>query len=299
MAGSEVSGEFEMKEMVLYRNSRSTSNRPLSNSSFASVSSSSPSSPRPPGENAENPSGVTGELGEREGNKGKNGACGANNTHEKLSSEALAVVPEAHTSPVSTASDNTAIETGSTPLKTNNMPIVTGSTHGNHMSPIATPTSLPDLSVSPNTRHLTALSTDLLHDAMHDHSPQQHKGISLNGVAHRGKKMASHHAQSNQIVGELELSGGFDNIGLDDDGMISRYSDVDRRLVHILQSYKRRIAGLRQELLKTKAALAVCAKEGVGTGDGGGRGEGGRVEEEEAATVGASVAEDNQVRRVC
>lgn len=107
--------------------------------------------------------------------------------------------------------------------------------------------------------------------------------------------MASHHTQSDQIIGEHELSGGCDNSGLDEDGMTSRYSDVDRRLVHILQSYKRRIAGLRQELLKTKAALAACAREGVGTGDGGGRGEGGAVEEEEAATVGASVVEDNQV----
>lgn len=285
MADSEVAGEFEMKEMA--RNSHSASHRLHSDSSFASVSSSSPSSPRPPpGENEENPTGGTREQEEREDNKGENSMCDASTAHAKLSSEALALAPETHTSP---ASDNTTIETGSAPLKTNNVAIVTGSTHSNRISPTATPTSLPDL--SPKTRHLTALSTDLLHDAIHDHSPK------LNGVAHRGKKIPSCHAKNDQIIAELELSDSCENIGLDSDGMISRYGDVDRRLVHILQSYKRRIAGLRQELLETKAALAACAKEGVGPLDGGVRGEGGIVEDEEAATVGASIVEDNQVRR--
>lgn len=303
----EIPVEVEMKEMLSYRKSRTASDRQLSDSSFASVSSSSPSSsPRTSGGEVLkiNPPRVDGEQQLEEGEGREGGGEEQRETEDtkmKTDHESLSVEKSAgsQTSLSSTASNDTTTETGSTPHETsNNTPIVTGSTHGNCIPPTS-PTSLQDLSVSPSTCHLNAMSTDLLHDAIHDHSPQQRKSISLNGVAHRGSKTTSREVKGGGITIDIESSDGGcgDRIGLDADGMSSRYNEVDRRLTYVLQCYETRIAGLRQELLKTKAALAAQARKG--TVKPRGREDSGKVEEEEeAATVGASIVEDNQVSLV-
>ena len=274
--------EVEMKEMSSYRKTRTASDRPQSDSSFASISSSSPASlPALVGDDGGpniRPRGTEGEQ-QLDVKSGGGGEGELNSSDEKSLEEISAFAPEPQTSPPSTTSDETAI--------------ATGSTHSNHAVSPTSFTSLPDLlCASPNARHLNAISADLLHDAMHDHSPQPRKSISL-----------GHRHRTNRVEDELGDSlDGVENcgsVGLDPDGIPSRWSEEDRRLAYVLRSYEARIVGLKQELLKVKAVLTAHVKEGMvrpgGSQDGG---KGGVEEEEEAVTVGASIAEDNQVHVV-
>jgi myotubularin-related protein 3/4 len=280
-ASPEVPAEVEMKEMSSYRNNRTSSDRPQSDSSFASVSSSSPASLPPlaggDGGSKVKPCGVEGEQQLEVKTEG-GGDEKLNSSDERSLEEMSPFAPEPHTSPPSTASDDTAI--------------ATGSTHSSHVVSPTSFASLPDLlCASPNARHLNAISADLLHDAMHDHSPQPRKSISL-GHRHQTNRVEGEQGECTEACWDGESCS---SVRLDADGIPSRWSEEDRRLAYILQSYEARIIGLRQELIKVKAELTARVKEGMvapgGRQDGGKEG---KEEEEEAVTVGASIAVDNQ-----
>ena len=281
-ASPEVPAEVEMKEMSSYRNNRTSSDRPQSDSSFASVSSSSPASLPPlaggDGGSKVKPCGVEGEQQLEVKTEG-GGDEKLNSSDERSLEEMSPFAPEPHTSPPSTASDDTAI--------------ATGSTHSSHVVSPTSFASLPDLlCASPNARHLNAISADLLHDAMHDHSPQPRKSISL-GRRHQTNRVEGEQRECTEACWDGESCS---SVRLDADGIPSRWSEEDRRLAYILQSYEARIIGLRQELIKVKAELTARVKEGMvapgGRQDGGKEG---KEEEEEAVTVGTSIAVDNQV----
>ena len=293
---------------VAFRKNGLASEHPLSDSSFASVSSSpSPHTPRKnkeggefqtPGADGERQQDGEGEDdGEREGEEQREAEDGEKSP-AGLGGEAVAeedassAPPETQTSPASTTSSSTTIATGSAPLQpnnnNNNITVATGSAH--HDIPT---TSLPE---SPNRRQLNTMDTDLLHDAMHDHSPQQRrlKRASVNGVAHRGRKSTDSVRERDEMIDRVDSRGGLGSVGLDEDGLSSRSSEADRRLTYILRSYAARIADLRRELFEAKAAaVAARGREGrEGTRE---KEEGERVMvEEEATTVGISLGE-NQV----
>ena len=283
--------EVEMREMSFGRR-RTTSDHVHSDSSFASVSSSSPSPPQPPGENGgelkTRPPGIEGDQ-QREPGEGAVSEREEGERDEiamtRLSEGMSALSSKLQSSPnlSSTTSDVTTI--------------ATGSPHSNHVSPTTNALTLPDLSTSP---HIAGLSSDLLHDAIHDHSPRQQQLVlhlppsQLNGSGTHVGEMAG--GANGGGGAESESAGEWScSVGLDVDGLSSRRSEADQRLMCILHSYEERIAGLKRELVRVKAALAACVREdGVKPGgreDGGKEGE----EEEEAATVGATIAEDNQV----
>ena len=269
--------EVEMKEMA--GNSSSTSaprHRGHSDSSFASVSSSSPGSPPPPPEGGErgseictprDPQTETTLAEERER------VC-----HESLLEDISPLPP-----PLSVTSHDITIETDST--------------HTNHVAPPPQTEKLPvPTNKTPRHHHYTYTS-DLLHDAIHDQSPQQRDSF-LNRAPHPSLPRATKGAVNGllNMADEKEIWSG---VKIDSDGMTSRVREVDWRLLHVLRIYEATIAGLRREVVEMKVALRECVREGERgrrrrRGRSGGRGEEGE-EEEETTTAGASALEDNQV----
>ena len=281
--------EVEMKEVA---GNGSTAvhggrRRHSSNSSFASVSSSSPTSPLPPP-----PLGGT-EMGGSE-----------------ITSSGGLVGPEDEVMRHKVLLEDISPPTPASPSnQSHDIIIETDSTHTNHIPPPphtscsqvseqlpTTPSPLFPPAIHTHLLH-NSVTSDLLHDAIHDHSPQQRESF-LNGALHISGRSSLPLAMLGGVTGsdvEREVWAG---VRVDRDGLVSRIVEQDWRLLRVMESYETRIAGLRQELVEVKAALRERVREGErgkrrrrGRGSGEEEGE----EEEEAATTGASVLEDNQV----
>lgn len=264
--------------------------RHSSNSSFATVSSSSPTSPLPPP-----PQEGTEMRGSEITSSG--GLVGPEDEVVRQTGQTVLledISPPAPASPSNQSHD---------------IIIETGSTHTNHIPPpphtwrsqvseqlAATPSPPFPAAVHAHLLH-NSVTSDLLHDAIHNHSPQQRESF-LNGALHISSRSSLPLATLGGVTGsdiEREVWSG---VRVDHDGLVSRVVEQDWRLLRVMESYETRIAGLRQELVEVKAALRECAREGERgkrrrreRGSGEEEGE----EEEEAATTGASVLEDNQV----
>ena len=279
--GSDVPNEVEMKEMA----GATTRSRGHSDSSFASVSSS--SSPAPPLEGAERGAEIKTTPGGHEG------------TEETRSMEDK----DAVTQPV----HENLHEDMSLPPPcdvSHDITIETDSAHNNHIAPppllsCSHTAELPlvshPLPANAHTHLFTSVSSDLLHDAIHDHSPRQQHGESfLNGAHHIVGHSSLPLATTHGAVDEEMWSG----VRIDSDGITSRVREEDWRLLRVLQCYEARIAGLSRQLVEMKMALRECVREGE-RGRRGSRRRGEEheeEEEEETATTGTSVLEDNQVQ---
>ena len=284
--------EVEMKEVA---GNGSTAvhggrRRHSSNSSFASVSSSSPTSPLPP------PPLEGTEMGGSEITS-SGGLVGPEDEVMRQTGQTVLLEdnsPPAPASPSNQSHDIT-IETGST--HTNHIPPPPHTSHSQVSEQLPT-TPSPPFPATVHTHLLhNSMTSDLLHDAIHDHSPQQRESF-LNGALHISGRSSLPLATLGGVTGsdvEREVWAG---VRVDRDGLVSRVVEQDWRLLRVMESYEARIAGLRQELVEVKAVLRECVREGErgkrrrrGRGSGEEEGE----EEEEAATTGASVLEDNQV----
>ena len=275
--------EVEMKEMVNVVSPSATRNR-HSDSSFASVSSSpSPSSPLPPPPGEPDicpPGALEGEEEERSSKERES----LKQTNEKLSSVDL----PAQVSPGSSQ----------------NTPIATGSTHTNHVAPPPL-MSHPPAPESPLTtsplppalphRNHRRLNSDLLHDAIHDQSPRQ-RGTFLNGARHISSRTHTL-TETGTVEGCVVLDRDgerWSGVRLESDGLVGRATEADWRLTRVLESYEKRVAELKREIVEVRSALRECVREGGRRRRRESREER-AVEEEEAATAGVSALEDNQV----
>ena len=272
--------EVEMKEMVNVVSPSATRNR-HSDSSFASVSSSpSPSSPLPPPPGEPDicpPGALEGEEEERSSKERES----LKQTNEKLSSVDL----PAQVSPGSSH-------------------IATGSTHTNHVAPpplmLHSPAPESPLTTSPLPpalphRNHHRLNSDLLHDAMHDQSPRQ-RGTFLNGARHISSRMHTL-TETGTVEGGVVLDRDgerWSGVRLESDGLVGRATEADWRLTRVLESYEKRVAELKREIVEVRSALRECVREGGRRKRRESREER-AVEVEEAATAGVSALEDNQV----
>lgn len=284
---------MEMREFVSCDKHHSTSRHRHSDSSFASLSGSfSPSPTLPSGDGGShfNPSGNTDGGHQLEQHVVKKvGEGDKESINGRLSPSEPRTLPE-----ISTTSTDT-------------IAITTDSTHNNDDTPVnrSSPKSHAAMSGTVSTTVTSTgynMSTDLLHDAMHDQSPHQYS--YMNGsVRHNGHETRVQRIGQNFEVGvisESYISGGcWGCVKLDADGMSSRNNEVDRRLTCILQSYEIRINSLKQELMEVKTALSACVKEKDRRGESvrwrESRGVDEKDGEEEATTAGASIIDDNQV----
>ena len=268
--------EVEMKEIA----GATVRGRGHSDSSFASVSSS--SSPVPPLEGAERGADINTTTGDHEGTEETRSMedkdAVTQPCHENLR-EDLSLPPPCD------VSHDVTIETDSTHTNHIAPPPLLSRSHTAELPLVSRP-----LSANPHTHLFTSVSSDLLHDAIHDHSPrQQHRESFLNGAHHIVGRSSLPLAATRGAVDEEMWPG----VRIDSDGITSRVREEDWRLLRVLQCYEARIAGLSRQLVEMKMALRECVREGErGSGR---RGEEHKEEEEETATTGASVLEDNQV----
>lgn len=239
--------ETEMKEMVSHQ--RSPTGSKLSEDSFTTLSRSS----SPEDSDVRTPI-VEGEK-KREGNG-----------DEEEKSEELG---ESEEGPVAADSSSTRQSHDGTktshPLPATSVTaIATGSTHY--------PTSIQGISESPNSQQLSDMDTSLLHEALHDHSPHLTATVAATG---RELSSAAH------LEGRCTCSRGW---GLDVDGMPSRCTEAEIRLLSILTNYEARINELKSRLAEAIAkANSVAALRGdVKSAESGGKIQGGETEEEEA-----------------
>ena len=278
---ADLPAEVEMKEMGSMAVGARSSHR-HSDSSFASVSStSSPHhSPSAPLEGAERGSKISSPPGNSEGG------------NSQSVEESESAVKDCEASAVSAGEARQTHIAGSAHTNHSSPPSQTSHSPSSRDSPF-TSSPVPPIAVlaaHKNCHH--QLNSDLLHDAIHDNSPHQH-GPFLNGARH-----ISHQAVpfSSRDRGERETHSDVDRewigVRLDEDGMVSRVSEADWRLVHVLQSYEAKIAELKREIVGVRAELSECVREGGRRGSRG-MGEEGGVKEEEAATAGGAVLEDN------
>ncbi|CAI7995962.1 Myotubularin-related protein 3 [Geodia barretti] len=254
--------EVEMKEIA----GATVRGRGHSDSSFASVSSS--SSPVPPLEGAERGADINTTPGDHEG------------TEETRSMEDKdAVTQPGH--------ENVREDLSFPPPcdVSHDVTIETDSTHTNHIAPppllsrshtAELPLVSRPLSANPHTHLFTSVTSDLLHDAIHDHSPRQQHGESfLNGAHHIVGRSSLPLAATRGAVDEEMWPG----VRIDSDGITSRVREEDWRLLRVLQCYEARIAGPEPAAGGNEDGVeGVCEgggegewAEGRGTQGGGGR----------------------------
>ena len=146
-----------------------------------------------------------------------------------------------------------------------------------------------DLPNAQSLNTMDTMDTSLLHDAMHDHSPQlQHTLLqAVNGIEHS----ATHRHREGAMGGRRGRSALSEKWGLDLDGLSRTCCEADQRLSDILGGYEVKIADLRHQLALAKAAAAAAVAWSSGN-----EGKGGREEEEEGGETGKEEMERNGVR---